>query len=203
MSDFYKYDDFDYTYIDSKTGVLKNLLNITDENTLIFVESGVVTKRLKELYEKPIKIISIQALFDIHKYLFRDIYSWAGNKRKVEISKSGKQFFPTSHFEKAFNYINILIEEYKHIPKDEQISAKLADILDNINYLHPFREGNGRAQREFIRTLALQKGYILNLNPVDNSNIYERYMKGTIDSNLNILTNLIFELINTSKENLP
>ena len=74
-------------------------------------------------------------------------------------------------------------------------SNKLAEILDNINFLHPFREGNGRAQREFIRLLALEKGYHLNLNPPDNKSIYDRYMKGTIESDVNLLSDLIIELL--------
>jgi cell filamentation protein len=69
----------------------------------------------------------------------------------------------------------------------------LAEILDNINFLHPFREGNGRTQREFIRTLALQKGFLLNLNPPNNKNIYDRYMRGTIQSDINLLKELILE----------
>ena len=71
----------------------------------------------------------------------------------------------------------------------------MAEILDNVNYLHTFREGNGRAQREFLRLLALEKGLTLNINPPDNKSVYERYMKGTIESNLKTLTELIFELI--------
>ena len=71
----------------------------------------------------------------------------------------------------------------------------MAEILDNVNYLHPFREGNGRAQREFLRLLALEKGLTLNINPPDNKSVYERYMKGTIESDLKTLTELIFELI--------
>jgi cell filamentation protein len=77
----------------------------------------------------------------------------------------------------------------------------LAEILDNINYLHPFREGNGRTQREFLRLLALEKGLTLNLTPPDNKNVYEKYMKGTIDSDVKILTELIFELISNEKKN--
>jgi len=74
-------------------------------------------------------------------------------------------------------------------------SNQLAEILDNINFLHPFRDGNGRAQREFIRLLALEKGYHLNLNPPDNKSIYDRYMKGTIESDVNLLSDLIMELL--------
>lgn len=74
----------------------------------------------------------------------------------------------------------------------------MAEILDNVNYLHPFREGNGRTQREFIRLLALQKGFSLNLNPADKKSVYERYMKGTIESDLKVMTSLILELIETN-----
>jgi fido (protein-threonine AMPylation protein) len=113
--------------------------------------------------------------------LFQDIYSWAGKKRTVEISKDGKQFFPTSHFNNAFRYIDQIINEFKKIPKVNKklLAEKLAEILDNVNYLHPFREGNGRTQREFLRLLALEKGLTLNLNPPDEKNVYDRYMKGT------------------------
>lgn len=197
MSNSYNYLDPDYTYTDPKTGLLRNLQDINDLEVLLFVESSAVTKRLQELYQNPIKIKGVESLFEIHKQLFQDLYAWAGKKRNVEISKDGKQFFPTSHFDKAFIYINTLVAEFKQIPKEnkKRLAEKLSEILDNVNYLHPFREGNGRTQREFLRLLALEKGLFLNLNPPDNRNIYERYMKGTIESDLTILTDLIFELI--------
>lgn len=201
MSNSYKYIDPDYTYSDPQTGLLRNLQDITDSDVLLFVESGTVTKRLQELYNNPIKIKGVDSLFVIHKHLFQDIYAWAGKKRKVEMSKDGKLFFPLSYFDNALVYIDQLIAEFKKIPKDNTklIAGKLAEILDNINYLHPFREGNGRTQREFLRLLVLEKGLTLNLNPPDNKGVYDRYMKGTIESNVTILTELIFELIATGK----
>lgn len=197
MSNSYNYVDPDYTYTDPRTGILRNLADITDHEVLLFVESAAVSKRIQELYVNPIKITGVESLFVIHKYLFQDIYLWAGKKRKVEISKNGKQFFPISHFENAFRFIDTLIFDYKKISKKDkqQLAGKLAEILDNINYLHPFREGNGRTQREFLRLLALEKGLILNLNPPNDINIYERYMDGTINSNLIVLTELILEQI--------
>jgi len=202
MSNSYKYIDPDYTYTNPKTGLLRNLQGITDSDVLLFVESAAVTKRLQELYENPIKIKGIDALFEIHKNLFQDIYAWAGKKRIVEISKDGKQFFPTTHFDNAFRYIDQLIKEFKKISKNDKrsLSQKLAEILDNVNYLHPFREGNGRTQREFLRLLSFEKGFTLNLNPPDNKSVYERYMKETIESDLETLTELIFELIETTIE---
>jgi cell filamentation protein len=203
MSNSYNYLDPDYIYTDPKTGLLRNLQNISELEVLLFVESSAVTKRLQELYQDPIKIRGVDTLFEIHKRLFQDLYFWAGKKRNVEISKDGKQFFPTSHFDNAFIYIDTLVSEFKLIPKEnkKQLALKLSEILDNVNYLHPFREGNGRTQREFLRLLALEKGLFLNLNPPDNRNIYERYMKGTIESDITILTDLIFELIQTKSEN--
>ena len=201
MSDSYKYIDPDETYTEPKTGVLRNLANITDPDILLFVESAAVTKRIKELFENPIKIQGIESLFAIHKYLFQDIYHWAGIKRKVEISKDGKPFFPTTHFENAYRYIDTLILNYKNTNSNnkQELAEKLAEILDSVNYLHPFREGNGRAQREFLRILALEKGLILYLNPPDNKSVYERYMYGTINSDVKTLTELILEQINNER----
>lgn len=199
MPDSYKYDDFGYIYTDPKTGILRNLADITDPDDLLFFESGAVTKRIQELYEKPIKVIRADGLLRIHRHLFQDVYSWAGNRRKVEISKAGKQFFPTTHFDNAFHYIDTLISDYRRLSKGDklQIAEKLAEILDNVNYLHPFREGNGRVQREFLRLLALEKGFTLNLNPPDNKNVYDQYMQGTINSDVKTLTKLILDLIDT------
>jgi len=196
MKNDYKYVDPDYKYT-GKNGVLLNLANIENENILLAFESLKVSKRIEELFENPIKIKSTDSLLTIHYHLFQDVYEWAGKTRTINISKNGKPFFNGERFNVAFQYIDSLIVEYKAIRKTDKqaLSQKLAEILDHVNYLHPFREGNGRTQREFIRLLALEKGLALNLNPPDNAFIYERYMQGTINSDVEILTNLIFELI--------
>ena len=202
MSNFYKYIDPDYTYTDPKTGLLRNIFNISDAETLLFVESSAVTKRLQELYEKPIKIKGIESLLLIHHHLFQDVYEWAGKVRTVNISKNGKPFFEGEHFHIAFRFIDTLILEFRSIKKSdkEALAKKLAEILDNINFLHPFRDGNGRTQREFLRLLALEKGLTLHLNPPDNKSVYEKYMRGTIESDISILTELIFELIDNDEK---
>ena len=65
MSNFYKYIDPDFTYTDPKTGLLRNLQDISDPDVLLFVESGAVTKRLQELYDQPIKIKGIDRAISI------------------------------------------------------------------------------------------------------------------------------------------
>jgi cell filamentation protein len=164
---------------------------------LLFFESAAVIKRSKELETQPITVQNAETLLDIHLCLFQDIYHWTGQKRTVEISKQGKPFFLISYFDKGFAYIDTLVAGYRKIDHADksQLARHLAELLDSINYLHPFREGNGRTQRKFIRVLALEKGYILNLNPPDNLDVYERYMSGTIESDIEKLTALILELM--------
>ncbi len=195
MAENYKYVDSKYIYVDAETGILRNIPNFKSTEELLFFESVTVAKRIQELKNSSNIIIGIVSLFEIHKHLFQDVYEWAGEKRRVEISKDGKQFFLTNLFDTALLFIDNLILEYKALDKTDKnaIASKLAEILDNINYLHPSREGNGRAHREFIRTLALEKGFHLNLNPPDNKLVYEKYMHGMINSDLNTLTSLIFD----------
>ena len=60
---------------------------------------------------------------------------------------------------------------------------RLAYYIAELNVLHPFREGNGRAIREFIRQLALKNGYVLNLKKASPDQILEASKKSVIDSN--------------------
>jgi len=197
-SNSYKYIDPDQTYTDPITGILKNLQGIKDPDVLLFVESSAVTKRLQQLYDNPIEIKDSNSLLVIHHYLFQDVYAWAGKVRTVNIYKDGKPFFNGERFSMGFQYIDTLINDYRNIEKlnKEALASKLSEILENINFLHPFREGNGRTQREFLRLLALEKELTLNLNPPDNKDVYDKYMKGTIEGDLKILTELILESIN-------
>ena len=196
MGNNYQYIDPDCNYT-QKNGVLYNSANIEDEKILLVYESLKVSKRIEELFENPIKIKDSNSLLSIHYYLFQDVYAWAGKVRTVNISKSGRPFFNGERFNIAFQFIDTLISEYRVLRKTnkEELACKLAEILDNVNYLHPFREGNGRTQREILRLLAYEKGIDLNLNPPDNNSVYERYMNGTIYGDVNMLTELILELI--------
>ncbi len=193
----YKYIDKECLYTDKDTGVLLNLQNIKDYAELVAFESLCVANRLEQLHKEPFTVEYANDLLKIHKFLFQDVYSWAGECRKVEISKGGRQFLPMHSFIQAFSYIDRLLSDYNTIDNMDKvgIARKLAEILDNVNFLHPFREGNGRTQREFIRLLARQKGYALDLNPLDNHTVYERYMTDTINGDVQDLATLIYELL--------
>lgn len=97
-----------YSYIDGlnqytySNGVLKNLANIQEERALLLYESLKVSKRIEELFEQPIKITNSGSLLEIHRYLFQDVYEWAGKVRTVNISKNGKPFFDGERFPMGF-----------------------------------------------------------------------------------------------------
>ena len=197
MRNDYQYIAPDSIYTDPKTDVLRNLGGITDRDSLAFIEAAATAKRTRELKAMSINLAGSNALFAIHHHLFQDVYEWAGKRRTVEISKGGKQFFPLSRFDSALKFIDGLLVEYGRISNDDKLalSHKLAEILDAVNYLHPFREGNGRTQREFLVLLAHAKDWTLNLNPPDNVDVYERYMAGTINGDVGSLARLIFECL--------
>ena len=155
----YKYIDPNnqYTYPDST--VLVNKQNITNIEEAYRNEHLFVTRRLADLHLEPIQVYSMSDILAIHNYLFQDIYAWAGQYRKVNISKSGNPFMPIQSFNTAETHMNHLIHSYHQTANSkDEIIMHLTEILDNLNYFHPFREGNGRTQREVIRALALSKG---------------------------------------------
>jgi len=145
MNSYYEYIDPDSIYSD-QNGVLFNLLGIADSKLLSVSESLLTSKRLEELNLKPIQIRSAYSLLDIHRYIFQDVYGWAGETRKVDISKQGKQFITATSFNHAFFFIDGLIGRFRGSSDDiNDVSEHLAEILDALNFMHPFREGNGRA----------------------------------------------------------
>lgn len=158
-----------YCYPD--TNVLVNKFGIRNHRDLSLIERNVVSTRLAELYVSPIEgNYDFDHLKKIHGYLFQDIYDWAGQERTVNISKGGTIFCPVQHILPYANGIFEKLENDNYLKglDEKKFTNKAASLLADINELHPFREGNGRTQREFIRVLALNAGYDLDLNNVPN-----------------------------------
>ena len=165
--------DNKYCYPNSE--VLRNKLNITDKNELFEAEKELTAIRLKELQDKPIKgKFDFRHLKAIHKYIFQDVYDWAGKERTVEIGK-GNLFCTTSCIqsfaESVFNKYYSQCYNAKDIFED--FIRTFADNYGDLNALHPFREGNGRTQREFARLICLECGYDFNLSVATHSQMLE------------------------------
>ena len=192
----YKYIDPNnqYTYPDST--VLVNKQNITNIEEAYRNEHLFVTRRLADLRLEPIHVYSMSDILAIHNYLFQDVYAWAGQYRKVNISKSGNPFMPIQSFNTAETYMNNLIHSYHQTANSkDKIIMHLSEILDNLNYFHPFREGNGRTQREVIRSLALSKGYSAQIRVEQDDEVYNLYMDGTVHEDLGKLKELLIRIL--------
>jgi cell filamentation protein, protein adenylyltransferase len=149
-------------YLDAATGVLRNRLHIADEATLEQTEAAFVATRSYELSQAPLKgRFDLAHLQAIHRRLFGDVYEWAGQLRTIDISKGGNRFAHYAHIESAAAAIfQQLAKEHLLTGLDAAaFSDRAAHYLGELNALHPFREGNGRAQREFISHLAQANGY--------------------------------------------
>lgn len=152
-----------YCYPDST--ILQNKLNIHDKNTLLQAEIELTSARLFELQEKSIKgNFDFNHLCKIHKYIFQDLFSWAGKPRTVDIGKGNIFCF----VQNIPSYANSIFSRYyddcqsaKH--NKEKFVHILTEHYADLNALHPFREGNGRTQREFTRELCLNCGYTFDL----------------------------------------
>lgn len=167
----YEYEwDREYCYPNSN--VLINKLNIKTHDELVVAEREITSLKIAMAKSQPIEgNFDLEYLKKIHKFIFEDIYTWAGCLRHVNISK-GNQFCLSDNLEMYGNSIfdklkadNYLVDYQGSVPH------KLAYYLSEINVLHPFREGNGRTQRLFIEYLAKNAGY-----SVDFSNISAKEM---------------------------
>lgn len=173
----------DSVYCYTGTDVLINKMDIKDEKELKNVERKITFIRLLKLQKKPIEgNFDLKHLQKIHKYVFQDLYEWSGETRNVNIGK-GNLFCLTqninSEAERIFN--GIRKEEYLKSLQIDQFSDRLAYYSGEINALHPFREGNGRVTREFIRCLAEIAGYSINYADINNEVLFNAFVKSFVD----------------------
>lgn len=163
----YSYDyEWDVEYCYQNSNVLINKLNITDSEDLSVAEREITSVKLAYAKQNIIKgNFDLKHLQKIHKFLFEDIYFWAGKLRHVNISK-GNQFCLAQNLERYAEDVFLKLKAEKYLVNSENVPERLAYYLSEINVLHPFREGNGRTQRLFIEYLALNAGYRVDFSDV-------------------------------------
>lgn len=176
---FSKYDVYTttqsiYCYPDSN--VLKNKLNIRDNKLLKTAEEEITLIKQMELLKNPIKgNFSKAHLMNIHKFIFEDIYPFAGKIRREQISKADTMFYPPNLIDRELDKVFAKIKEKNMIRETdkEKVFDNLAYVMAELNIIHSFREGNGRSIREFIRLMAKRMGYDLNWGNVDKEELLE------------------------------
>lgn len=158
----------DRIYCYQNSDVLINKMGIRDMEQLRQMEKRLTMLRILELVDSPIQgKFGLKHLQLIHKYIFQDVYEWAGKIRKVNIAK-GNMFCSVKFIESQAEEIFGKLREENYLSglSEEEFPVRLAYYFSEINALHPFREGNGRSQREFIRTLSLYNEYVINFAKV-------------------------------------
>ena len=152
------------------TTVLINKFGIKDEKALLQAEIE-VTQEASACWE----ISPGQSSFDfehykaIHRHMFHDLYDWAGRTRNVDISKKGARFCPHNDIEDLAGRIFAGLRKsnyLKGLVKSKFISSFIK-LYVTTNYLHPFREGNGRTQRLFLAQLTRNAGFSLDFADID------------------------------------
>lgn len=177
------YDAINSRYTYKNSSVLKNKLNITTEEKLKEYETKMVALKLASIDKADFKrTYDEEHLKAIHKYLFEDVYDFAGQYRLENITKDNFIFsqyqYIDENIKEVFKKTNI--HSLEDLPFEELI-IKLSDFMTDLNVLHPFREGNGRATREFIREFLDKLGFEINWFEIDYNYILRASMLAVID----------------------
>lgn len=152
-----------------------NLVNAKNLDDLDKKERELSSIRIVQLSINSIKgNFDYQHLKDIHKHIFKDIYTWAG-KDRYEMGLNGQFLKGNQHFvpgNELPKYSKIIFDELKeqnflkNCKNIDDFAKNISIFMMELNALHPFREGNGRTQRIFLNELATNAGYKMDLNLV-------------------------------------
>lgn len=182
MNNFYEPRDSIYCYPNSNVLVNKFDVRVADE--LFKIENDITIYKLFILRQKGITgNFDVAHFVSIHKFIFEDIYPFAGLYRSENIAKDNFMFANWEFIEDNMNSIfgELKRENYLKGLTKEEFAKRLTYYMSELNVLHPFREGNGRTTREFIRQLALKNGYNLDLSRFKAEDILNASIESVLD----------------------
>ncbi|QQQ75787.1 Fic family protein [Saccharothrix sp. 6-C] len=172
-------------YLDPASGVLRNNLGLTDPLECAVAEARLSTVRVEQLALSPLPgLYDLAHLRAFHRRIFGDLYPWAGEVRRVDIAKSAsfaawRQIEPYS----AGVFDDLKKERYlRGLPRDAFLD-RFTHYFAEVNAVHPFREGNGRAQRAFFRQLAREAGWRVAVHALDRAAFIDACEQSLIRSN--------------------
>lgn len=169
-------------YIDSNTGVLKNLLNIKDNNKLKQAESDIVITRIHEIFKTMYFESSKEYFLELHKYLFSDVYSFAGKYRTIEIYKQERvlayesvEYAKPSEIDYQLNEIFEILRNTDLLSLDIEMQKDfVTSLISDLWKVHPFREGNTRTTALFIEKYLVSLGYNVDNTLFKDKSVYFR-----------------------------
>ena len=171
------------------TTCLVNKIGIRDEKKLTEIEAQITFAKAVLLEETPIDDdFGFEHFKKIHSFLLCDLYEWAGQVRTVDISKKRTKFLDAASIESIGTKCFAKVKEgyFENLPFDEFVK-RIAEFYNDVNYIHPFREGNGRTQRIYFTQLIRHYGYDINFADVDTDEL----MIATIQASSGVIDFLV------------
>jgi cell filamentation protein len=185
------------------TRVLRNRIGATTHAELQDAENDLVEARVVELRENPGLLApcsyDLRFLQAIHRHLFQDVYLWAGDVRTVGIEKGDESFCPPDSIRQPMDHVAAEIHHLQRLTTvaDTDLPRTVAYLYDYVNFAHPFREGNGRATREFFNLLLAERGSGLDWNQTDVTELHSACHTARADGDLTGLTRMFAKILDT------
>lgn len=181
------------------TDVYVNKLNIYDAGYLKKVEARLVSSRLIELNQKAIGgAHDLQHWRDIHKKLFSDLYEWAGELRKNSVfSEFENPFSSPQRIEQAFSALIVpTLDKTEHFSKstEQSIVRDVSELMGELYYIHPFRDGNTRSLVQFTKEIVRDAGFEINLFPLSIPQ-WHKLQDGIVQSAFERNTSVLEEIL--------
>lgn len=165
-----KYGSSEDPYCYPGTPILRNLLKLQDDEALSLIEQTLSSIAASEIDFAP-PPYGLKYLQALHRHLFKDVYTWAGALRSIDISKAHTRFCTVQRIEPeakklfdALSTANWLVGQER-----SELVVSTAQYYGDLNMLHPFRDGNGRAQRVLFEHLIFNAGYEVSWWAVEQS----------------------------------
>lgn len=157
------YDAVKDPYCYPGTTVLRNIPKHLDQDALDAFELASTTQRADE--PLPPGRLSVRHYCAVHHHLFQDVYTWAGRFRTIRFSKDNSVFCYPENIAREMRKLFKDLQAKRHFRELDRTNFTTASssFLATLNAIHPFREGNGRAQMAFMALLSDRAGHALDL----------------------------------------
>lgn len=210
-----------YTYPDvpgdpDRTGVLRNKLSLTTHSELRPAEYALTNIRQIEIAEGrgPSGNFDTAHLKAIHGYIFQDVFEWAGHTRnespivdgqRVEpvggLSKGGTTFLPGSRIEMGLDEALKPIRDPQALRNatSDEFAERAGKVLSELNYVHPFREGNGRVQEAMVSALGREYGHEIDFSVISKPRMIEASIETTNDPSSPAMKHIIEDAMNPNR----
>ncbi len=166
-------------YVYPGTTILKNKADLRTQDELDRFERLMTRTQMGQKFLPAVEM-TYEGYKALHHHLFQDVYDWAGQSRTVHLAKGQDYFGPPDYVDREMARRFDLLAKEHHLQglSQKHFAKRAAEHLNEINAIHPFREGNGRTQRLFLKVLAKQAGHDVHLDRITPKKWNDASIKG-------------------------